>query len=457
MWPIQHFKAVFKERLCFVVGSAQRFNRCKRITRTWACPNNPNSNIIDRSRFQNKGPGRLHKTAVVGCIIGCLFGPVWLRVATSAPTKWVGVTREHEVTGHIGVSLWVRDVPTATVNKLGSVFPKTTQIVVIITWVNRVSLIWVGTVSGIRIVKKTSHSKAFVIDNAVAVTDPIQCFVVPDTKCVVDAVVILVRPLKKVNTHSWRWVAIAFETRVVAIIVVTIVIITESAVDVATNVVIIRVSEGAIREKAKIGIVKRLCTAVDQFIVVKRHVIYFIVRSKGKSLRPDFHADRVCACFGMDISFVIHDPPIIEVTVEWNFAFGAAIFGFFDVVPWKITIYPVVSSVIIAVIEWCQVIILSLWNVAMCRPFFDDVWNFIVRKKISLSTGSVDLVIHTGFIPCIEFSDFVLARNKVFVKLATVVIGRFSKDLREWASPVILTISVAQSGKFQLIIDVGST
>ena len=80
----------------------------------------------------------------------------------------------------------------------------------------------------------------------------------------------------------------------------------------------------------------------------------------------------------------------------------------------------------------------------MCRPFFDDFWNGVVREKIVLRIGAVLHVVDTGFVPCVEFADFILTRHEMLVVFRTIVVGSFGEYFGEWAGPVVLSVAVAQ-------------
>ena len=90
---------------------------------------------------------------------------------------------------------------TTTIHEFGTIFPKSTQVIVVISGVDRVGLIGVGAICGIGIIQKAAHAKTLVVDDAVAVANAVEGLVVPDSKSVVDAVVVLIRTFKEVNAN----------------------------------------------------------------------------------------------------------------------------------------------------------------------------------------------------------------------------------------------------------------
>ena len=168
----------------------------------------------------------MYKTAVIWGVVGGLFGPVGLRIAAGSPPKRIGIAWKHKITGRIWIGFWVRDMPASAINEFGAIFPKTTQVVVVIASIDRVGLVRIGAVGGVRVIQKPSHAKAFVVYNAISVTNAIERFVFPDTKGVVEAVVVLIRPFKKVDPDRRRRVAITFKPGVVSVKIIAVVVVT---------------------------------------------------------------------------------------------------------------------------------------------------------------------------------------------------------------------------------------
>ena len=117
-------------------------------------------------------------------------------------------------------------MPAAAINEFGAIFPKTTQVVVVIASIDRVRLVRVGAVGGVRVIQKPAHTKAFVVYNAISVTNAIERFVFPDAKSVVESVVVLIRPFKKVDPDRRRRVAVAFEASVVSVKIISVIVVT---------------------------------------------------------------------------------------------------------------------------------------------------------------------------------------------------------------------------------------
>ncbi|MEY3728013.1 MAG: hypothetical protein RL098_1484, partial [Bacteroidota bacterium] len=55
---------------------------------------------------------------------------------------------------------------------------------------------------------------------------------------------------------------------------------------------------------------------VDEFVVIERHAVYFVIGSKRESLGTDFHTNWVSIRFGVDVSFVVEYPPVCFITIK---------------------------------------------------------------------------------------------------------------------------------------------
>ena len=55
------------------------------------------------------------------------------------------------------------------VDEFGAIFPKSAQVIVVISCVDRIGLIGVGAICSVRIIQKAAHTEAFVVYNAIAV------------------------------------------------------------------------------------------------------------------------------------------------------------------------------------------------------------------------------------------------------------------------------------------------
>ncbi|MNV20681.1 hypothetical protein D3C71_1115920 [compost metagenome] len=195
-----------------------------------------------------------------------------------------------------------------------------------------------------------------------------------------------------------------------------------------------------------------MCSPVNQLIVVEGHIIYLIIGSKCKSLRPDFHSNRFSSRLSMNVPFVVHHPPHIEITVKRNSPIRFTIFGSVDIIPRIITFFPFVISVLISVKERCQIVILSFRRISVSRPVFNKFRYLIIREIVLLKACSVLLIQDTGVIPGIKLFHQIFARGKMIIVFQTLTRINFCCGIGQRTCPVILTSPVTQSRQFQLTI-----
>ncbi len=302
-----------------------------------------------------------------------------------------------------------------TIVKRCIVFPPSSQEIVIVGRSGWISLIRICSSSGIDVIQETSHPIPFIVHNSISVTDSVQRFSRTDSISIIYRIVVLVRPLKEVYSGSRRTCSVTVKSLVIAIYCISIVEISQSTTHIAAHVIIKRISECSVHKNPEISIVQGLGSAVYQLVVVEGHVIDLVICSKSKCLCTDFHSDRFTLGFGMDIPFVIHHPPHIEVSVKRNCSIGFTIFCAVNVVPGIVSFFPFVITVIIPVIERCQMIILSFTDISVSRPVLNEFRNLVIREIGRLETCTILLVLYSGIIPCIELSYQVFAGSKVII------------------------------------------
>ena len=150
----------------------------------------------------------------------------------------------------------------------------------------------------------------------------------------------------------------------------------------------------------------------------------------------------------MNISFIVHHPPIVHIAIQGNGTIYATFFVFFNIIPRKISVFPIVMTISVEIIKRRQIIILTLCYIAMRWPFLDDFRYFIVRKKSALSICSILLICDACFKPRIEFTNHILCGYKMLVVLTAIFVVCFCRYFSKRPCPIILSVSVTKSGKF---------
>ena len=248
-------------------------------------------------------------------IVGSFLSPKRLRIPIGSPSQWISISREHEITRYGDIGIRIGNMRISTVVEIGSIFPASAQEVVIIRCGDRVGLCRMRTSTCIDVIQETAHSVAFVIDDPISVANSVQRFSIANPKGIVNGIIVLVRSFKKVDPHGWRTCSVTFETNVIGIHCISVVQITQTAIDITACKIIEWITQCTVNKDPEIGVEQGLRPAVDQFVIVEGHVVDVIIGSEGKRLRTNFHSNWVTSSFGMDIPFVIHDPPQIEITV----------------------------------------------------------------------------------------------------------------------------------------------
>ena len=154
----------------------------------------------------------MDKSTIIGGVVGGLFGPIGFNNTTRSPSVNVGGPGKHKVARAQGIRLRIGNMPASAVHEFGSVLPKTSQIIVVIRGSNWVGLVHIGSVGGVRIVEKTAHAKAFVVDDSVAVSNPVQRLIFSNSKSIVNAIVVLVRSFKEIYANGRRRIPVTFKT-----------------------------------------------------------------------------------------------------------------------------------------------------------------------------------------------------------------------------------------------------
>ena len=116
-----------------------------------------------------------------------------------------------------------------------------------------------------------------------------------------------IRSLEEVYTYCGRNTRIT--TRARTIILITIVAVTKTSLNVATDIVIVRITKIRIDPLAKISLTQLISRTVDDFVRIEGHVVDLVIRRESKSLRTNFKANRLTTCLRMSITHVIEDPP----------------------------------------------------------------------------------------------------------------------------------------------------
>ena len=122
--------------------------------------------------------------------------------------------------------------------ELGPILPESSQVIVIICCANRVCLAWVCSIRCIRIVKKAAHPETFIINDPVSKSNSVQGFSRANSISVVNTIVILVWAFEKVDSYGWRIITIPQKTCIISIVIISIVIISQSSIDITSNVIV---------------------------------------------------------------------------------------------------------------------------------------------------------------------------------------------------------------------------
>ena len=191
----------------------------------------------------------------------------------------------------------------------------------------------VDRVTGIVVVHEAAHAEALVVRNAVTVPDAdaavrdaeaVLGVLEVERERVVDAVRILIRTLEEVHTDGRRVFAVSIGTAVL-IVGVSIVAVSETTLDVTTDIVVVVAAEVGVDPRAEVGVRQRLRALVDEHVVVERHVVDLVVGAERECLGTDLHADGLALGLGVHIALVVEDPVEVLVAVQRHRVLAAAV------------------------------------------------------------------------------------------------------------------------------------
>ena len=366
----------------------------------------------------------------------------------------------------------------------------------------------VGVRRGIVVINKTTHPETFVVGDAVAKVYPVDgssphngffsykfaIFVIGHISfltilvhdfttpakgrphCAVTfkgRIIITIRihigTLEKVDTDGGRLVAIGFYLAR-AINRETIITISQTTLHITANIVVPGVTQVGIYPLRKVGVGEFKGRAVYNFVAVKGHVVHLIVGSKGKSLGTNFHTDGRTGSFGVDVSFIIKNPPLrlvafyhlvgqnsvlpvvglIRVVIVGIHSRGlCSTQAVVDVVVGIVALTRVVFSIVIGIEEGSQIIALPQALVAMSRPVEDAFGNAVIRVLFGgIGAGR----------PGNKFIHFGACHLEQLVVFGTGFCIYRGIDARNRTSPIVDTyLTVALGGQLELPVDVYTT
>ena len=479
---VEDLEAVFEEGLADVVDFAEDSDGGPSVAARSLGEGDTDGDVVDGAGLQGEGACGLHETTVAGADVftGGDFGPVVGVIlgigddAVGAPVERVAIVGEHEVAVEFGST--VADGVAAVFHVL-AVFPEALEVVVVVGCLGGFAVDVAGAVF---VVDEAAHTEAFVVDDVVsevdavdgAVADGVVGFEVPSQGVVevgvvgeaddvdgavgvgvlgeffrevvlhfldIDFGVVLtigihVGALEEVDTDSGGDTGESAGSGAVDIL--TVVAVAQTTFHVATDVVIVAVTQIGVDPLAEVGVTQLVGGAVDDFVGVESHVVDLVIRGKGEGLSADFEADGLSAGLGVSVTHIVEDPPdglvafqhlVAEQTAgddthgvfhcgEGAIDFARFEFGFqgtrtevvAEVVIGIVTFLVVVDAIAVSVEERSQVGRL-VSEVTMGGPFLDYLSNSAFVVVFVLGRRIVIIVEHLHEIGDVNLIDFPMA------------------------------------------------
>ena len=311
------------------------------------------------------------------------------------------------------------------------------------------------------VVEELPHAVAFVVDDAVAITDA-DAFIRNAERVngirkdlrqwIVKAIGILVGTFEEVDPHG-RWVfAVANGIAGGFIELVPIVTVSKAATHIHPHVVVRVPPQIDIHPLRHVGVGQRLRSLVDEDVVVKRHVVDLVVGRKRKGLRTDLHPDRLSLGFRVNVALVVEDPVEVLVSIQRDQILPATVPTvnlLQEVKPWVISRCRIVRPIAVEIEEGSQIIILIQAWIAMGWIFVEIRWVRIPIREVGVDRASDDgLVILT-----MPLGIRTETHREPIVRVARVWVGFGRAVVGQWSRPKIVARGpVADRRQFELLV-----